>query len=86
MKPDTLISAEIAKITSITTDKSMNITNTSDEIFRQILPASFGDTNKLDEYFLNEEEKIEFVRHYTGLISRLSYVKLLKQQWDYFTD
>ncbi|CAF1315560.1 unnamed protein product [Didymodactylos carnosus] len=75
---------ELLKSTSIVTDDSMNYTSVHDEIFYQMLSTSFGDTTKLDDYFLNEIEKIEFVRYYTVFMSRLSYAKLLQQQWDYY--
>ena len=77
---NSMVSGELLK----NSDNSMDDANIPDEIFYQMLSSAFIDTNKLDDYFLNEQEKIDFVRHYTGLINRLSYVKLLQQQWDYY--
>ena len=62
----------------------MDDANIPDAIFSQMLSTAFIGTNKLDDYFLNEQEQIDFARHYTGLICRLSYVRLLQQQWDYY--
>lgn len=77
---NTMVLTELVK----NKDNSMDCENMPDEIFSQMLSTAFIGTNKLDDYFLTEQEKINFVRHYTGLMNRLSYVKLLQEQWDYY--
>jgi len=72
------------KNTMIATDNLIKLEDISNEVFYQMLSKAFGDISKLDNYFLNENGKIEFIRQYTSLIYRLSYVQLQQQQWDYY--
>ncbi|CAF1306853.1 unnamed protein product [Adineta steineri] len=68
----------------INNDNSIDYTDVPDEIFLEMLSTAFnGNTDRLNCLF-NEKEKIEFVRHYTTLIDRLSYVKLQELQWNYY--
>jgi hypothetical protein len=68
-----------SKNMSTTTEKLLDYTSVPDETLCQMLSTAFHGTDKLGQ-FLNEKGNIEFVRHYTGLIGRLSYVKLQQLQ------
>ena len=68
---------------SATMEKSVNYTNIPDGVFCQMLLSAFNGIDKLDR-FSNENEKIEFVRHYTDLIDRFSHLKLQQFQWNYY--
>ena len=62
---------------------SVDYVTMPDEIFSQMLSTAFNGSEKLI-CFWNEDEKIEFTRHYTSLIDRLSYVQLQEFQWKYY--
>lgn len=64
---------------------AFDYTKVPDEIFLQMLSEIFDKTQNL-VYFSNEDERIKFIRRYTSLIDRLSYVKLQKLQWEYYHD
>jgi hypothetical protein len=59
---------------------SIDYANISDEIFSQMSSVVFNRTENFN-CFLNEDEKIKFIRHYTSLIDRLSYVQLQEFHW-----
>ncbi|CAF4168158.1 unnamed protein product [Adineta steineri] len=82
-KIHSVISVQPSKKTSISNNSSIDYTNTPDQIFFHMLSTAFNDVDKLG-HFLNEKEKLEFIREYTILIDRLSYVKLQEQQWSYY--
>ena len=48
-----------------------------------MLLTSFPSEEKLAR-FLNGKDKVEFIRRYTDLLDRLSYLKLKQTQWDYY--
>ena len=48
-----------------------------------MLLTSFPSEEKLDQ-LLNGKDKMEFIRRYTDLLDRLSYLKLKQTQWDYY--
>jgi hypothetical protein len=50
-----------------------------------LLKAFNGNTEKLN-HFLNANQNIQFVREYTSLIGRLSYIKLKQLQWNWYHD
>ena len=54
-----------------------------DEVFSQMLSVAFNGTEKLS-CLLNANEKMKFIRHYTSLIDRQSYVQLQEFQWKYY--
>jgi hypothetical protein len=54
-----------------------------DEIFSQMFSTAFDGTQNF-VCFLNEDEKIKFIRHYTSLIDRLSYLQLQEFQWKHY--
>ncbi len=59
-------------------------TNISNETFNQMLLKAFnGNLEKLN-HLINENDKITFIRHYTDLIDRYSYIKLQKSQWNWY--
>jgi len=66
-----------------TINDSIDYASVPDEIFSQMSSADFNGTEKLN-CFSNEDEKIKFIRHYTSLIDRLSYVQLQEFQWKYY--
>lgn len=66
-----------------TLDQTVNYTNVPDDVFMEMLYRAFQGTDKLD-HFLNDKDKIAFLRHYTHLMDRLSYVRLQLQQWNYY--
>jgi hypothetical protein len=66
-----------------TINDSIDYASVPDEIFSQMSSAAFNGREKLN-CFLNEDEKIKFIRHYTSLIDRLSYVQLQEFQWKYY--
>jgi len=81
---NSLTTIQPLKNISIKNDNSISYTDVPNEIFLQILSTAFnGNTDKLNS-LLNEKERIEFVRHYTTLIDRFSYVKLQELQWNYY--
>ncbi|CAF1306689.1 unnamed protein product [Adineta steineri] len=82
-KTNSVISVQPSKKTSISNNSSVDYTNIPDQIFFHMLSTAFNDVDKLG-HFLNEKEKFEFIREYTNLIDRLSYVKLQEQQWNYY--
>ncbi|CAF1532884.1 unnamed protein product [Adineta steineri] len=82
-KVNSLTFVQPLKKTSTSNSSPVDYTNIPDQIFFQMLSTAFNDVDKLG-YFLNEKEKIEFIREYTSLIDRLSYVKLQEQQWNYY--
>ncbi|CAF4330108.1 unnamed protein product, partial [Adineta steineri] len=82
-KVNSLISVQPSKKTSISNNSSIDYTNIPDQIFFHMLSTAFNDVDKLG-HFLNEKEKLKFIREYTNLIDRLSYVKLQEQQWNYY--
>ncbi|CAF1479408.1 unnamed protein product [Adineta steineri] len=82
-KVNSLISVQSSKKTSISNNSSIDYTNVPDQIFFHMLSTAFNDVDKLG-HFLNEKEKLEFIREYTNLIDRLCYVKLQEQQWNYY--
>ena len=70
------------KKTKIQNEQS-SFTDTPDQIFDQMLLTSFPSEEKLAR-FLNGKDKVEFIRRYTDLLDRLSYLKLKQTQWDYY--
>ncbi|CAF1457027.1 unnamed protein product [Adineta steineri] len=80
---NSLTSVQQSKRTSTSNNSSIDYTNVLDQIFFHMLSTAFNDVDKLG-HFLNEKEKLEFIREYTILIDRLSYVKLQEQQWNYY--
>ena len=48
-----------------------------------MLSTSFSSEEKLTR-FLNSKDKMEFIRCYTDLLDRWSYLKLKQVQWDYY--
>jgi hypothetical protein len=62
---------------------SIDYTKVPDEIFCRMTSTAFNRSEKLNNIF-NEDEKIKFIRGYTSLIDRLSYVQLQEFQWKYY--
>ena len=83
---DTISIIQSSKNLMATIDTSFDYMNTSDEAFhRMLLQAFINDTEKLN-HFLNENEQIPFIRRYTSLMGRVSYIKLQQLQWDWYYD
>ena len=64
---------------------SVDYATVPDEIVSQISITAFNEIEQLFS-FLNEDEKIKFIRHYITLIDRLTYVQLQQFQWKYYQD
>ena len=64
-------------------NEQSSFTDTPDQVFDQMLLTSFQSEEKLAR-FLNGKDRVEFIRRYTGLLDRLSYLKLKQAQWDYY--
>jgi hypothetical protein len=75
---------ESSENTSTTTNTLIDYTTIPDEIFYEMLLKAFNaNTEKLSQ-FSKEIEQVEFLRHYTGLIDRFSYIKLQQSQWNWY--
>jgi len=59
-------------------------TNISNETFNQMLLKAFNGNLEKFNHLINENDKITFIRHYTDLIDRYSYIKLQKSQWNWY--
>lgn len=64
---------------------TFNYSSILDEIFSQMLSVAFSGAEKLS-CLLNVDEKLKFIRDYTSLIDRQSYVQLQEFQWKYYYD
>ena len=64
-------------------DQQSSFTDTPDPVFDQMLSTSLPSEEKLAR-FLNSKDKMEFIRGYTDLLKRRSYLKLKQAQWDYY--
>ena len=70
---------------SVKINNSVDYGTILDEIISQISSTAFNKAEKLIS-FINEDEKIKFIHHYTSFIDRLSYVQLQEFQWKYYHD
>ena len=64
-------------------DQQSGLTDTPDQVFNQMLSTSFPTEEKLAR-FLNGKSPMEFIRGYTDLLDRWSYLQLKQAHWDYY--
>ena len=83
-KSNESVSNKIFKELTMIND-SVDYATVPDEIVSQISITAFNQIEQLF-CFLNEDEKIKFIRHYITLIDRLPYVQLQEFQWKYYHD